>query len=74
MKPDLFYMDFGGLNAGVCQCIKIFIKLKINRINDTLQYFIRNASFYLTPKANHINNTIISICKANLIFGTDFKF
>ena len=29
--------------------ISVFIKLKINRINDALQYFIRNANFYLTP-------------------------
>jgi len=61
MKTDLLYMDFGGLNAGVCQCIQNFISLKINRINDALQYFIRNDSFYLTPQTNHINNIIISI-------------
>ena len=31
------------------ESVSVFIKPKINRINHALQYFIRNANFYLTP-------------------------
>ena len=31
------------------ESVSVFIKPKIIRINEALQYFIRNANFYLTP-------------------------